>query len=75
MLCNRLKHVLHDIVTDCQGAFVKDRSIVHNIILSQDLIRFYNRKNVPPRCLIKLDLKKAYDSIHWDFFEGDTGCS
>ncbi|XP_074265730.1 uncharacterized protein LOC141588175 [Silene latifolia] len=52
-----------------QGGFVKGRSIAENILICQDLVRLYNRKAVSPRCLMKIDLKKAYDSVHWDFVE------
>ena len=27
----------------------------------------YNRKNSPPGALIKVDIKKAYDSVKWEF--------
>ncbi|XP_074299688.1 secreted RxLR effector protein 78-like [Silene latifolia] len=29
----------------------------------------YNRKSVSPRFLLKVDLKKAYDSVSWSFLE------
>ncbi|XP_062085826.1 uncharacterized protein LOC133791936 [Humulus lupulus] len=34
-----------------------------------DLIKRYNRKNVSPRCVMKIDLSKAYDTIDWFFLE------
>ncbi|XP_074298081.1 uncharacterized protein LOC141628893 [Silene latifolia] len=34
-----------------------------------DLARLYNRKAASPRCLIKIDLGKAYDSVEWVFLE------
>ncbi|XP_074300688.1 uncharacterized protein LOC141631986 [Silene latifolia] len=36
-------------------------------MLSQSLIKGYARKALSPRCLIKVDIKKAFDSIQWDF--------
>ncbi|XP_074298665.1 uncharacterized protein LOC141629588 [Silene latifolia] len=52
-----------------QGAFVKGRSILENILVCQDLVRLYNRANVSSRCMFKLDLQKAYDTIEWQFLE------
>ncbi|XP_074299186.1 uncharacterized protein LOC141630235 [Silene latifolia] len=69
VLCTRLSSVLPSIISKNQGGFVKGRSIAENILICQDLVRLYNRKAVSPRCLMKIDLKKAYDSVHWDFVE------
>ncbi|XP_056686005.1 uncharacterized protein [Spinacia oleracea] len=43
------------------------RGISDNILLAIELIKGYNRKNLSPWCMIKVDLKKAYDSIEWSF--------
>lgn len=40
-----------------------------NIFLGTELIKGYGRKGPSPRCLIKIDLRKAYDSIEWNFLE------
>lgn len=50
-----------------QSAFVKGRSIMDNIHLAQELMRGYSRKRSTPRCAVKIDLKKVYDTIDWDF--------
>lgn len=67
MLCNRLKLVLPGIISQNQSACVVGRTIVQNILICQDLVRLHNRKNTTKNCLIKVDLKKAYDSIEWEF--------
>ncbi|XP_062104354.1 uncharacterized protein LOC133815539 [Humulus lupulus] len=69
MLCNKLIPILPKVVNQNQGAFVKNRSIAHNILILQDLLKGYNRKRVSPRCLMKIDLSKSYDSIDWNFLE------
>ncbi|XP_074293131.1 uncharacterized protein LOC141620062 [Silene latifolia] len=69
VLCKRPSKVLPDIVSDSQGGFVKGRNIVENVLICQDLVRLYNRKAASPRCLVTIDLKKAYDSIEWKFLE------
>ncbi|XP_074298927.1 uncharacterized protein LOC141629907 [Silene latifolia] len=67
VLCNRLSLILPDIINPSQGAFVKDRDIVGNILICQDLIKLYKRKVCSPRVMLKIDLQKAYDSIEWSF--------
>ncbi|XP_074289299.1 uncharacterized protein LOC141614454 [Silene latifolia] len=69
IMCARLAVVLPDIISRNQGAFIQGRSILENILICQDLVRMYNRGNASPRCMFKLDLQKAYDSIEWDFIE------
>ncbi|XP_074314320.1 uncharacterized protein LOC141649533 [Silene latifolia] len=69
LLCSRLALILPDLICKTQGAFVKGRSILENILICQDLIRQYNRGKASPRCLFKLDLQKAYDSIEWAFVD------
>ncbi|XP_062113080.1 uncharacterized protein LOC133824229 [Humulus lupulus] len=51
------------------GAFVKNHFLAHNVLTLQDLLKDYNRKNCSPRCLMKIDISKVYDSIDWDFLE------
>ncbi|XP_074298556.1 uncharacterized protein LOC141629455 [Silene latifolia] len=69
LLCSRLALILPDLICKTQGAFVKGRSILENILICQDLIRQYNRGKASPRCLFKLELQKAYDSIEWAFVD------
>ncbi|KAL9689657.1 hypothetical protein QQ045_010046 [Rhodiola kirilowii] len=69
LLAGRLKDILPDIVNPAQGAFVKDRSIVGNICLAQQLLNGYGRKNISERVAWKIDLWKAYDTIDWKFME------
>ncbi|XP_039027474.1 uncharacterized protein LOC120161268 [Hibiscus syriacus] len=59
ILVKRLSAVFPDMVTKNQTAFVKERSIVDNTLLAQEIVRGYNRKNISPRCTLKIDLQKA----------------
>ncbi|XP_074302949.1 uncharacterized protein LOC141637289 [Silene latifolia] len=61
LLCARLAKILHHIISPNQGGFIQGRNIIENILVCQDIFRLYNRTSVSPRCLIKVDLKKAYD--------------
>ncbi|KAL9224822.1 hypothetical protein vseg_000822 [Gypsophila vaccaria] len=67
VLCNRLSLVLPDIVSLNQSAFIKGRQIVENVLICQDLVRLYGRSACSPRAILKIDLKKAYDSVEWCF--------
>ncbi|XP_074315285.1 uncharacterized protein LOC141651471 [Silene latifolia] len=69
LICNRLATILPSIISDNQGGFIKGRSIVENILICQDIVRCYNRKSVSPRFMLKVDLKKAYDSVNWEFMK------
>ncbi|KAL9665737.1 hypothetical protein QQ045_000057 [Rhodiola kirilowii] len=60
---SRLKEVLPHIINPGQGAFVKDRSIVDNICLAQQLFNGYGRRNLSERVAWKIDLRKVYDTI------------
>lgn len=68
-MTRRLQPILELIVSPAQRAFVPNRSIVSNILICQDLVRGYSRATSSPRCLMKVDLRKAYDSVEWIFVE------
>ncbi|XP_074318485.1 uncharacterized protein LOC141655295 [Silene latifolia] len=44
LLCNRLALVLPDIIHENQGAFIKGRSIIENVLICQDIVHLYARK-------------------------------
>ena len=55
LLCTRLKEVLPLLINLNQGAFVKGRKLLFNVLLCQDLVRGYNRKPAIPSCIMKVD--------------------
>lgn len=67
ILANRLKESLDDLVDQTQNAFIPGCRISDNILLTQELFRNYHRQIGTPRCAFKVDIKKAYDSVNWDF--------
>ncbi|XP_039038037.1 uncharacterized protein LOC120175480 [Hibiscus syriacus] len=50
-----------------QSAFVRGRKIEDNTLLAQEIVRGYGRGSISPRCVIKADLQKAFDSLNWKF--------
>lgn len=69
VLTNWLSLVIHEVVNSSQARFIPQRFIVDNILLATELIRGYSRSNVSLICVIKVDIKKAYDSVGWPFLE------
>ncbi|KAJ6941863.1 hypothetical protein NC652_007817 [Populus alba x Populus x berolinensis] len=67
IMATRLKTVLADIVSPSQSAFVPGRQIADNILLTQELMHNYHLDRGPARCALKVDLRKAFDTISWDF--------
>ena len=41
--------------------------MIDNINLAQDFLKHYGRKRSSPRCLIKIDFRKAFDSVQYVF--------
>lgn len=69
VIAKRLQEVIGDIVNPAQSGFILGRQIIDNVLLASDLIKGYGRKGLSPRCVIKIDLRKAYDSVDWPFLE------
>ena len=67
ILANRLKEILLRIITQNQSAFVKGRLLIENVLLASELVKDYHKEDVSPRCLMKIDISKAFDSVQWEF--------
>ncbi|KAK4383744.1 Transposon TX1 uncharacterized protein [Sesamum angolense] len=67
ILVLRIRGVLDKLISPSQTAFVPGRSISDNILLAQKLFSGYNQCRLPPRCALKVDLRKAYDTVERDF--------
>jgi exonuclease III len=66
ILAARLVSVLPTVVSTNQSAFLPNRDIIDNVLLAQELLKSYGRSYGPPAAALKIDITKAYDSIHWD---------
>ncbi|KAL2237643.1 UNVERIFIED_CONTAM: hypothetical protein Sindi_0956000 [Sesamum indicum] len=67
LLVQRLSVILDKLISPYQAPFVPGRSIGDNIMLAQELFTGYNQTHLPPRCALKVDIRKAYDTVEWDF--------
>ncbi|KAK4383264.1 hypothetical protein Sango_2792500 [Sesamum angolense] len=67
ILVSRIREILDLLISPSQNAFVPGRLISDNVLLAQELFSGYNQCRLPPRCTLKVDLRKAYDTMKWDF--------
>jgi len=65
VMVNRLKPVIPDLIDPNQTRFVHGRSITENFVYAADLLS-YCHKRTKPTAVLKLDFKKAFDSVSWD---------
>ncbi|KAL8091472.1 hypothetical protein AgCh_033906 [Apium graveolens] len=63
----RFKSIMPSVVDIAQSTFIPGRSISDNVLLAQELFRGYDRETGSPKCALKIDLHKAFDSLSWDF--------
>lgn len=67
ILANRLRLYLSFLISWNQSAFIQDRRIMDNIFLAREVVKDYHKPVGKPRCTIEIDLKRAFDSVHWNF--------
>lgn len=69
LLANRIKSALPELISPAQSAFVPGRLLVENVLLATELVAGYKWKDISKRCMLKVDLQKAFDSVNWDFIQ------
>ena len=63
----RLAPLMNTLISKSQSAFIKTRSIHDNFMCVRNYVRRMHRTNTPT-ILLKLDIKKAFGSVRWEFF-------
>ena len=67
-LSNRLKGVLHEIISPDQVGYMADRYFGENVRLIADVIDYFSYYDHP--CLVFMaDFEKAFDTVKWNFFK------
>lgn len=64
---NRLKKLLPSIISENQSAFIKGRLLMENVLLAAEMVKDYHKESISPRCVMKIDISKAFDSVQWEF--------
>ncbi|XP_075080475.1 uncharacterized protein LOC107786790 [Nicotiana tabacum] len=65
---DRMVGILPGLISEEQAGFVNDRSIVKNVLLTQEIVTDMRlRTKAGPNVVIKLDMTKAYDRLSWLF--------
>lgn len=67
VLASRLKSLLPYVISHHQSAFLACRQLSENVLLASEIVQGYSRKNIQPSEMLKVDLRKAFDSVRWDF--------
>ena len=66
LLASRLSKVMNHLIDERQSAFVKDRQLLHGVLIANEVVEEARRSKRP--CMVfKVDFKKAYDSVSWQF--------
>jgi len=54
------------VIDECQSVFLKDKGILDNVIIANEVVEDLKRQGKSGLC-IKMDNEKAYDSVRWAF--------
>ena len=60
---------MDSLISSFQNAFLKGRSIFDNILIAHEIMDILRKKN-GRKCsfgVLKIDIKKAYDRVSWNF--------
>jgi len=66
ILALRLAPKMQELISTCQSAFIKGRSIHDNFLYVRNLAQRFHQSGTPS-LLFKLDISKAFDLVRWDY--------
>ena len=71
LLAKRLQPVLHTCISENQSAFVPQRAIADNGLITHETLHYLKTSGTIKRCFmaVKTDMSKAYDRLEWDFIK------
>ena len=71
VIANRLKPMLHSIISDTQSVFIANRLITDNILIAFESLHHMKNNCIGKKgfMALKLDMSKAYDRVKWIFLE------
>ncbi|GJZ19134.1 RNA-directed DNA polymerase, eukaryota, reverse transcriptase zinc-binding domain protein [Tanacetum coccineum] len=68
LLANRLSTVIGNCISPVQSSFIKGRNILHGSLILNEVLAWY-RQCKKELMIFKVDSKKAFDSLRWDFLD------
>lgn len=70
VFAERLKKVLHSIISEYQSAFISGRQITGNVLIAHEMLHSLNTRKLKSSYMaLKLDISKAFDKVEWSFLE------
>lgn len=50
-----------------ESAFVEERRIIDNILLTQEIVKDYGKDKRKTRCAFKIEIMKSFELVNWNF--------
>ncbi|KAG7558509.1 Reverse transcriptase domain [Arabidopsis thaliana x Arabidopsis arenosa] len=69
LLTKRLQPILSELISENQSAFVPQRAIADNVLITHEVLHYLHTSGAKKQCYmaVKTDMSKAYDRIEWSF--------
>nr|KYP53716.1 Retrovirus-related Pol polyprotein LINE-1 [Cajanus cajan] len=68
VLVHRIRPYLDEFIGPLQSSFILGRGTSDNALIAQEIIHcMHKKKSKAGHIIFKIDFKKAYDKINWDF--------